>query len=299
MGRKTKRWLIAAISLIVIGTALFCGAMAANGWDFTKLGTAKYETTTHAVSELFSSIRIESDTADISLLPSKDGKCKVVCYEAENVKHSVNTNDGTLRIQLKDSRQWYEHIGINFTTPKISVYLPETEYDALVIEESTGDIEILKDFSFRTMDISVSTGDVKSSASSNTVKIETSTGDISVTDITTETLNLSVSTGKTTLTDIRCGSLISEGDTGKIILKNVVATGKLSIERDTGDIRFEGCDASEIIAETDTGDISGTLLSSKVFITETDTGRIRVPATADGGRCKLTTDTGDIKIDIE
>lgn len=299
MSRKTKIWLITAISLIVLGAALFCTAMAENGWDFTKLSTGKYKTTSHTVSEEFSSISIESGTADISLLPSEDGKCKVVCYDAENAKHAVNVTSGTLNIKLKDTRKWYEHIGIHFTSPKVTLYLPEAAYEKLTIRESTGDVEIPKDFQFQAMNISLSTGDVTTAASSAVIKIETSTGNISVADTTAETLQLSVSTGKTNLTDIRCKNLISQGDTGKIVLKNVVSTGKISIERDTGDIRFEGSDAAEIFVETDTGDVTGTLLSEKVFIARTDTGRIDVPETTNGGKCKITTDTGDIKIDIE
>jgi hypothetical protein len=40
------------------------------------------------------------------------------------------------------------------------------------------------------------------------------------------------------------------------------------------------------------------LLSEKVFITKSDTGRIDVPETVTGGKCKITTDTGSIRIYI-
>jgi len=77
-----------------------------------------------------------------------------------------------------------------------------------------------------------------------------------------------------------------------------VAEQLLSIERSTGDVQFDGCDAGEIYVETDTGAVKGTLLSEKVFIVESDTGSIRVPKSVTGGKCEITTDTGDIKIDI-
>ena len=50
---------------------------------------------------------------------------------------------------------------------------------------------------------------------------------------------------------------------------------------------------------TDTGDVRGSLLSEKVFIVNTDTGRKEVPDTITGGRCEITTDTGDVKITID
>ncbi len=74
---------------------------------------------------------------------------------------------------------------------------------------------------------------------------------------------------------------------------------KMSIKRSTGDIRFDGSDATEIFVETDTGDVTGTLISEKVFIARTDTGRINVPKTTNGGKCEINTDTGDIKLEIK
>ena len=82
-------------------------------------------------------------------------------------------------------------------------------------------------------------------------------------------------------------------------MKNVIASEKFSIQRDTGDVTFEGCDAREIFVKTDTGKITGTLLSEKDFSAcRSDTGNVRVPATVSGGKCELITDTGNIKIEI-
>ena len=58
------------------------------------------------------------------------------------------------------------------------------------------------------------------------------------------------------------------------------------------------CDASEIFVKTDTGDVRGTLLSEKVFIIKTSAGDVSVPETVTGGKCEISTDTGDIKIGI-
>ena len=107
-----------------------------------------------------------------------------------------------------------------------------------------------------------------------------------------------MSTGKAYLSDIACKNLTSTGSTGDISLKNVVSTGKISIERNTGDVTLEASDAIEIFITTETGDVKGSLLTDKVFITKTDTGRIDVPNSITGGRCEITTDTGNIKISI-
>ena len=319
MNKTTKIWLIVAALLVAVGLIAFAVIMTINGWDFTKLGTGKYETNTYEINEAFSNISIKTNTADITLVPSDNEGCRVVCKEEENAKHSVSVVDGTLTVNIVDTRKWYEHISIYSEASKITVYLPESEYSSLVIKGSTSDIEISKDFKLEGIDISVSTGDVKCYASATrAIKIEASTGGISVENILAESLELSastgnitisgvtcvgditvrVSTGKVRLADISCKSVISSGSTGDISLNNVIATEKLSIERDTGDVSLNSCDAAEIYVETDTGEVEGTLLSEKVFITNTDTGDIDVPSSVTGGRCEITTDTGDIKIDI-
>ncbi len=276
---KTKIWLIVAVLLILIGSVVFGGVMMKLNWDFTALSTTKYETNTHLVDTDYKNISVTTDTADIEFVISDS--TKVVCCEEINAKHSVEVKDGTLFVKLIDERKWHEHIGINFGTPKITVYIPKAEYGTVSVKTSTGNIT-LGDFSAESLDLSVTTGKV-------TLSDLTCKGDV----------NVKVSTGRTNITDVTCKNLITSGNTGDVALKNVVATEKFSVERTTGDVKLDGCDADEIFIETDTGSVTGTLLSEKVFVAHTDTGRIDVPNTTSGGRCEITTDTGNIKITID
>jgi len=323
MRTRTKVWLIIAASLVLIGCILFAGVMTTLQWDFMELATVKYETNTYEISEAFDGISMNTDTADIAFMFSDDGNCRVECHEEENAKHSVTAEDGTLTVELIDERSVYDfigYIGLNFGSPKITVYLPKSEYTNLLINGDTSDIEIPNDFTFKDVDISLSTGDIDFCASaSEKIKIKTSTGDICAENISVGSLDLTVSTGKVTvsdvncegnitvgvstgktyLTDIVCKSVMSSGNTGDIYLNNVIATETFSIERSTGDVRFDGSDATEIYVKTDTGDVTGSLLTDKVFITQTDTGDVDVPKTTTGGRCEISTDTGNIKITVK
>lgn len=320
MRKTTKIWIVIAASLVFVGLIMFAAVMSEYKWDFSKLSTGKYETNTYEISEEFSNLSMNTDTADIIFALSDDGKCRVECYEEEKAKHSVAVQENTLVIKMIDERTWYDYIGINFGSPKITVYLPKAEYASLFIKESTGDIEIPKNFKFEGVDISSSTGDVNFFASaSKLIKIRTSTGNVCVENTSAETLDLSastgritvsnvicggnaninVSTGRTNLNNIECKNLTSSGDTGDISLNHVIAAEKFSIKRSTGDVRFDGSDAAEILVETDTGDVTGTFLSEKIFFVETDTGSVDVPESITGGRCEITTDTGDIELDIQ
>ena len=319
MRNMTKKWLIAAACLMAAGLILLTGASAASAWDFSRFSTVKYEMNTYAPRGNFDSISIDVDTAKIELVPSDDGKCRVDCYEAEKVKLSAAVENGTLVIKTVDTRKWYEHIGIFVgTAPRMTVYLPQEAYASLSIDTATGDVTIPKDFTFENIKIRGNTADIECLAPvSHVVEMRTDTGDIMINDLYAGELHLASNTGSihvnsvisrgivdvetdtgyVKLTDVDCAELTAESDTGTITLTNVVALGRFLIENDTGDVRFDNSDAAKISVETDTGDVTGTLLSEKVFITKSNTGRVDVPKSITGGRCEITTETGDIRIE--
>jgi len=317
---KSGKIVVVAVCLIVVGLIIFAAAMLGNGFDFIALGTAVYNSNSYQITDWFTNISMNTDTADIVFEKSDDGNCRVICYEQEKVRHSVSVSEGTLFINVVDERKWHEHIGIIFDKPKITICLPEDEYDLLNITESTGDVKVPDVFRFEEINIITSTGDVKIYASSSgDSRISTNTGDIYVKEVTADTLELSVTTGRISvnsakckedvkinvdtgdvkLTDVSCRSLYSGGDTGDLSLNGVVAVERFIIERDTGDVIFDGCDAQTISVKTDTGVVKGSLLTEKVFFAETDTGSVDVPKTLAGGKCEVRTDTGDIKITIK
>ena len=280
MGKTTKIWLVIAIFLVIIGCIIFGGAMTVTKWDFKKLSTVKYESNEYEINEIFRNISIETDAADIKLTLAADGKCRVECYEEQKAKHSVTVEDDTLTIKVLDEKAWYDHIGIHIGTPKLTIYLPKAEYAALYIKESTGKIHVQN----------ISAGELD---------FTTTTGEVQLANVICEgNINIDVSTGKVNLTDIQCKNLTSKGSTGNIIMTNVVATEKFSIKRSTGNVNFEDSDANEILVDTSTGNVKGTLLTDKVFITHTDTGRVNVPKSVTGGKCEISSDTGNIKIEV-
>ena len=318
MNQTTKNWLIAGAALVLIGMLVLVGSMAMSHWDFSAFG-AKYETKAVDVDEGFRNLTIRADTEDIAFIPSDNGTCRVVFYERENRRHTASVHDGTLLIEGTDTEKWYEHFTLFSTgSPRITVYLPQNDYASLYIEEDTGDIVMPADFRFESAEIAGGTGDVEWYSSSGQVQMELSTGEIRIEDIFAEKLELSVSTGrvevrsvacagdlsvnvstgKTTMSDVTCKRFCSTGSTGDVFLENVIVSEGVTIERSTGDVRFERCDAAELSIQTDTGDVSGSLLSDKVFIARSDTGDIDVPQTITGGKCEISTDTGDIDIVI-
>ena len=316
---KTKMWLLIAASLVVTGCLIFGGVMMVLKWDFLKLSTDRYVKNVYRVDQPFTNITIDADTADLTFAVSKDGQCRVESVEREDARNEVTVLRDTLRVK-HISGPWYKQIGFNFQTPKITVYLPQTEYTALKIQQSTGDVKLPENMRFSEVDITVSTGDVTVYASSlERMSVETSTGDIHLSglsagelDLTVTTgrvtvndvkskgdVKLQVSTGKAKLEDVTCKNLTTNGSTGDITLDSVIAEEKFTITRTTGDVKFEGADAGGILVQTDTGDVTGTFLTGKYYHINTDTGKVDVPANTQGTRCEVRTSTGNIKLRIQ
>ena len=261
MKKTTKVWLIIGTSLFLAGSILFTIVMSVSNWDFRKISTREYQTKEYFIEENYQNISIEADEADITFLFSEDDKTKVVCYEQTVETYAVTVTNNTLVINVQEKKKnFLDYIQINFQTPKITIILPQKEYNEISIKTSTGDV-FVKNLCVKTVDISVSTGDIE-------------------------------------LSSITCDNLISNGSTGDVYLKNVIATQQIYIQRNTGDVEFESCDGAEIFIKTSTGDVEGDFLTGKDFIVKSSTGDIEVPKNSAGGKCEITTSTGDVEIEI-
>ena len=281
MRKSTMIWLIVAASLTLLGALIFTCAMSMAGWDFTKLSTAEYETNIHEITGDFADISIDTITADVTILPSTDGKCRVECYEQKGLIHTVKIDGETLKITVSDTRNWYDNIGINSASASIKIYLPEGVCRGINVTTTTGDIR-MENLSIRGFKFMLTTGDVYLS------NVVCTGGNF-----------ISGSTGDITLKNVSVGNLTASIGTGSTTLESVIAQGKLDINCTTGDVKFDKCDASEIFVETNTGNVTGTLLSDKIFTTKTTTGDVHVPSCKQGGKCAIKTTTGDIEISIK
>ncbi len=320
MNKTTKGWIITAFALVLAGGIVFGGVMTMLKWDFSKLSTTKFTTTSYNIGEDFKNISFETSVALIEFIPEERDDVSVICHNPAELSYLAEVKGDTLEIKQHDTRKWYDYIGINFGTEKITVSLPKGEYGVLSIKSSTGDIKIPEGLNFESVEIIESTGDINfASSASKDIKIRTSTGDVTLKNCSADSLDLltstgdisvsnvsvaeeiktTVSTGDISMRDVTCGDYLSSGTTGDTKLKNVVCSGNMKIKITTGHARFDHCDAATLDIETDTGDISGSLLSPKTFEAESHTGDIILPPGSSGGSCKIKTDTGDIEISIE
>lgn len=318
MKKSKKIALIVAIVLIVSGIVVSLIAFFSVDFDAAKLTTPVYENT-YTVDEEFSGISIKELDGDIRFMPAEDDICTIVCYEEENVFHTVDVVNDTLVIDKEDNRKWYEHIGFYTEETEMLVYLPKDHYEKLEVSASSGDVVLTNEFVFDDADISLSSGSVDIGTNiKNSLKIETSSGNVNIINPSSENMNIKTSSGKVTIESVSVGNIdvvtqsgdiyvkdagsenmYLESSSGEVVMDSVVNVGDLEVVTQSGEVEMIESDAKSIYIKTSSGDVSGSLLSDKIFVCETDSGEVDVPISADGGRCEVKTSSGDIEFTIK
>ena len=307
------------IALIVAGILIIAGGMLTIlGLSFAGDSTQKSELIRQEITiqEGFGNIAIDTADCDVkfAMFSGRDD-CMVEVYSYENVKHTAAVENGTLKIQMVDERNWTDHIDIGRTeSMEMTVYLPAAEYESLQIRTTTGDIALAQEPVFletllrtNTGDIScvgvssdaldcmTSTGDISlQNCAPNMLKLQSNTGDFKVSTVAGDEIHMMTNTGELDAEVVNALTVTCKTETGDVELEKVLAEDYLQIRTDTGDVGVENSDAGTVNIETDTGDVSGHFLTPKWFSAFSDTGNVTVPNTPEGGECRIQTDTGDI-----
>ena len=311
MKKGTIIALIVAVAMIIAG-----GIILTLGLSFAgePENTVTVKEKIYVVNDPFDSIQVKTADCDVTIVKSA-GEFQMVGQETDKVSYSVLVEDGVLKIDVIDLQKWYDHIGIFRENVKITLRLPERQYESLRVQTDTGDITVPQGFTFAAAELFSDTGDITVAAAvtdriiSSTVtgdihlqgsapamvNLETDTGDVDVVAVSNGELHIKTDTGSMELETVKCKSLTCKSDTGDIELNRVIAEDYLQAFNDTGDVTLTDCDAGELNIETDTGDIYGVLLSAKIFWGDSDTGNMKVPDSTMGGRCRVQSSSGDIE----
>lgn len=251
----------------------------------------------YPIEETYHSIKVEGNDLDISVYLSNHNENKVECIKNEKIEFQVEVVEGVLTIKQIDNRNFYDKI-FSFNHLKVNLYLTNEVIEDMNIQSTTGNIKIDNGFNFENVNITNTTGDIyfNSNVKGN-IEISNTTGDINI--IRSNIfgyVNVKTKTGDVEMENVNCNKLDILVTTGDSELVNVKVNTDFTLQASTGDVELDGFDANNMNIKVKTGDVEGTILSSKIFITSSDTGMIKVPETVSGGICKITTNTGNIKI---
>ena len=322
-----KKINMAGIIFVLLGILIAVTALIAIGFNFENL--VDITEATVEINEDFNAIEILASEADVTIMPSSNGKCSITtkCVKGGEIVYSVK--DGKLLIEEKE--EGYETFGIACNS--VILYLTKDVYNWLKISGSSGDTDIsgvkfdraemnvssgnikilsdifdlsidiitgnisLKNIKLTTLSIEGSTGDValENVEIANGASIKASTADVKVLNSKIgSTLSVELRTGELTVENATVGNMHAEAITGDMEFKSLISLGEIKLKATTADIELNGCDASTLNIETSTGEVNGRLLSSKIFYVSTSTGDVSVPMGTEGGICQVKTSTGDV-----
>lgn len=288
---------------IFVGAVLFgIGFLGADGRlkNLSHLTTETYAYTEKADTEI-DRVTISYETyTRIHVQLSESATQISVSYERLITKNgksagTVTLTDDNGHLQLKETRTWKEKFrALGWSTAKlnVNVVLPANRTYDLSIYTDTGDV-ILEGDTYNVSSLTI-VGDTSDIYLGNTnivcggnVRLATDTGDIIVGNLTANRISI-------------------ETDTGDIKFFGKISANAIGIETDTGDVKTKGnalLDGEIIMLETDTGDVEVKLAGGQLDYTisvDVDTGDTNVHNQL-GGERKLTisVDTGDIYVAFE
>lgn len=321
MKKGTKISLIVASILLVAGLVLSFTILAVVDPKALEWNTEEFAMKTEIIDIPFSDIRILTAAADIRLMPATDGICRVEHPESKYTGYDIVTKDGLLSIEYRNTRKWYQFISFDFSAfnQEVRVYLPQSQYDAVMLHTASGDIAVDVGVEYKTAKCSTASGDIAWHAKvTESCDLQTASGDILLHDMNSDgSIHLRTNSGKCTATNLKCDSFVVKTTSGDAVLANITAdrftaeavsgemllsacTGQqMILDTTSGDIELTNCDGEDITLTTVSGDIEGTLSSPKLFESHTTSGDISLPRSeAVSSRCSVKTVSGDVEIDI-
>ncbi|MBQ9113078.1 MAG: DUF4097 family beta strand repeat protein [Clostridia bacterium] len=300
MKKSKKILIIIAVCCIAVGILMAAVTLAVINFDLTRLNTMELQTVTYELDNSFSHIIVDVTESDVIFAPSEDGKCRVVCIEGKSISHTVSDSNGILKITRVDIRKWYERVGIYWGKMSVTVYLPDSEYTDICVENVSGDIVIPTGFSFAEAELYSTSGDVCFSGQVESGLVtETVSGDIYLSDIICGTADICSVSGNIKLTDCDTDTLSISSSSGDVELIDVFAEGDMVIDTVSGDIELYESDGANILLDTTSGDVKGRLMSEKKFDVSTSSGDVRVPWDMNSEeRCGIRTVSGDIEMTV-
>lgn len=338
MKRSQKTALAVALGCILLGCVGIFGVFAYLGFDTGMLEglwlgdlgaqaadgepglSGAVETVTYTVADPFDRIQVQEEYGCVRFVLTDGGPCRVECVRWAGVKHTVDTEDGVLSITAKDTRRWYERIGVWITPVSTTIYLPGGEYASLAVSTASGDVDVPAGLTLGEADASTASGDISWGARvRGELSVQSASGKIQLEDVAAESLSarsasgdislcrleadgplrVETASGKVRLEDARGETLSVQTASGNILLFRTRIRGEASLRTTSGTVRLEEADAESLDIRSVSGDVEGTLLSGKRFDVSTVTGSVDVPSSSQGGLCQVETTSGSVRLEAE
>lgn len=198
------------------------------------------------LTETIKNITIKSKTSDIYIKRSQTDKISYRYNGKENTDLNIEINNETLNIADSD-----DHFCIGYCKKnRIEIFIPENQFGNLDIETNDSDIKILDQISMITT-IKTTSGDVKVSNIAD-LTVETNNGDIEVNEV--KNTNIFTRSGDVELNNITDFCKI-ETTSGDVEITNLNLSKNSTIKTTSGSVEITRNDHVYINAQTTNGEV--------------------------------------------
>lgn len=247
-------------ALLLAACALFVTGMALEGWDFTALNTARYQTRTKTFTGI-EDIDISYPFADIAVKTDEAAEEIALSYpvrvdrDGNDLGYTQLTAEGgLLRLTAEEKPAWNFGFGIQVSSPQVVLTLPATAFGDISIGSDAGKIAV-EGVTCGNLLLSADLGDIEAKDVSCTQLTATaSAGAVAVYGAACEGAQLTADLGEVRAEDIQCASLTCTSQLGSAHIERLQCE-KLSVDVETGDIELEEAAVQSIELSVELGDI--------------------------------------------
>lgn len=255
-----RKILIAVFSL---GIVLTITGLALSDWNFNVIVDAftndeDYEYVEKNGDEEVKEIKIKINSGNIVFHIYDGTGYKVDFYESDYNKKIVNLENNVLTI-TNQIKLRYRFFNISFTPSeyqKLSIYLPESFNGKVNIETSSGNI-IISNFHFTDLNIEVSSGNVilKEVVVENDTNIKNSSGNIELTDFSTNNLTIKASSGKILLQEANIRTKVDIKSSSGNIIVNTSKLSSIDVRTSSGNVHIIDSESDNIDLQLSSGNV--------------------------------------------
>ena len=247
-------------ALLLAACALFVTGMALEGWDFTALNTARYQTRTQTFTDI-EDIDISYPLADIAVKTDEAAEEIALSYpvrvdrDGNDLGYTqLTAKDGLLQLTAKDKPSWNFGFGIQVSAPQVVLTLPATAFGDISIGSDAGKIAV-EGVTCGDLLLSADLGDIEAKDVSCTQLTATaSAGAVAVYGAACEGAQLTADLGEVRAENVQCGALTCTSQLGSARIERLQCE-KLTVQVETGDIELEEAAVQSIELSVELGDI--------------------------------------------
>lgn len=317
--KRTKVILWVGIILLLIGSIAFAVAFAISDFKFDFLSNVKTVTKRfdESAENPVQSIEIDFETAAIEIRIQDDIDTLAIEYpQMQNKKgediSEIKIEETTGKISIVETYKWQENLfSFNFTEPTLVVYLPQERVYDLDLQTTTGAIQLgsgalnVSNVTLKATTGLISTKDCTVVATGE-AHFETTTGVISVGELSAKTVVLKTTTGFLNVHKAITAkdSVSLKTTTGALKTSGTITADSVTAKATTGDMKIESAIyANAIVLETTTGSLNARIGGKKAdysILVSHSTGDSNVSSQSGGTKTlNVSCSTGNIHIDFE